>query len=477
MALVLLLLACIALRWVLVLKGGQWYHPDEFRFIFGRGVLRTLQLHQWQRFIQAALRPRHTFFNLIAAGVTAIHMGILAAQGRTAEGDFFQTLWIPALMLSLFSVGCIGMIYRVAIRAGATAVEALAAALLLGCSACFFYFSRHLLDYDASMFFLLIALELALQPGSRWRSGWTGLMCGIGFLTYMGHWAFTLVVLGMHLYRLPSARRWSHGLAMAYGFAFLPVLFTIATGAIGDEPWLLAAKGIADRGTDGDFNEGWSLPWAYLWSAEHGVLLLWVFLGAWQWRLSRRSQSPPRLQWMVPLLTIYGLLVLGSNVMHYNVVYGRIAREMVPLACLMAAQPLGHLISLGKPGGAGAILLVAVAMAAFNFRAPLSLSFPLDIRRQVEAEHGPVQRAFTIAGNAVPSPQPKSPLCLVNDDYIFACDGLQAPPAGRVLDSWPHPLTYTPYLFEGYRPETRDFLQRADLHILLIELSPTASPK
>src|SRR5258705_11511624 len=60
------------------------------------------------------------------------------------------------------------------------------------------------------------------------------------------------------------------------GFAIVPlviVLVELATGA----PLLFSGmRRLAGTVTDGYAPEGFSLPWAYLWHAEHVLLLVWL---------------------------------------------------------------------------------------------------------------------------------------------------------------------------------------------------------
>src|SRR5258705_11214625 len=82
------------------------------------------------------------------------------------------------------------------------------------------------------------------------------------------------------------------------GFAIVPlviVLVELATGA----PLLFSGmRRLAGTVTDGYAPEGFSLPWAYLWHAEHVLLLVWLaaplFVGPHptHWNGPRRRSGP-----------------------------------------------------------------------------------------------------------------------------------------------------------------------------------------
>src|SRR5262249_9115209 len=130
----------------------------------------------------------------------------------------------------------------------------------------------------ASMALALLALWIGLadRPGLG-RSALAGAVAGLAFLTYYGHWLLALAVTAIHVFRgLPStAAVTRRGLAAGLGFAApAPLIILLAVARGSDFPVRLF--NFSGTVTQGDFSEGWSLPWAYLWHAEHGLLLAWT---------------------------------------------------------------------------------------------------------------------------------------------------------------------------------------------------------
>ncbi|AGA28480.1 glycosyltransferase family 39 protein [Singulisphaera acidiphila] len=488
-----LLLVAWCLRVVLVLRGGQCYFPDETRYFQCWGVLEHLARGELGGACDVVVGSvAHCFYTVLCCGPAVVQCGVAWLGGRPIRWVIVRDwLSVSALVLSLASVVCIGLTYAVARRAGGDRREGLAAALLMACSSSMFYYARHLLPYDASMALALLALWIGLgkHPGPA-RSAWAGAVAGLAFLTYYGYWLMAVAVTAIHvLGGWPSwggvARR---GLAAGLGFVApvaLVLLLAVARGS--DLPAsLLRFPGTV---TQGDFKEGWSLPWVYLWHAEHGLLLVWglgapailLFAG----RASRNASGRVRgLRWLATAFSLYLVLAAGSTGMERMVVYGRLARQVVPFFCLGTACALTRLLD-GRPLGRGVILgtLVLLAQAAFNFGAPLALHYPGDVLRRVEAIYGPVARGLTFEGPRLDHGIPDDPFrsherpgaelganyLMLNAQFLYPIEGLRAPPRGEILVRVPHPEGFFPYQYEGFGGRERALLRAGQTVMELID--------
>ena len=474
--LILILAASFALRVVLVLRGGQLYFPDEGRYfrsvqfvtLFAGGDLEGA----FRLILSAA---DHTGFALLGIIPAAIQYGIERLFGAPPE----KTLWLPALFLSMMSVLCIALVAAIARRAGAGEKEALIAALLMASAASMFYFSRHLVPYDLSFAIALFAFWLGLDARAGFvRSFSCGVLAGFAFLTYNGYWLIAVLAgfIPILWANRSISRIITRGIAVGLGFVLFPVLLTLGTILIGMTPFVSAMTQFAGTVDQGTFSEGWSLPWEYFWDAEHGLLLLWaagvafvIWLG-----LRHREQVPARAYlWMGVAAAIYLPLSIGSTGLDKFVVYGRLAREMVPFLSLLTALAISYLWErlqfTRRLIGVGAIFLVM--QVALNFWQPLIQQFPDDIVRSVQATYGPVGRALTVKGPPVfgYDPKLKPQYVLLNAQYIYPISGTRKPPAGRIVLQAAHPLEYLPYEFEGLDPGERAILQSTDISMRLIE--------
>ena len=148
------------------------------------------------------------------------------------------------------------------------------------------------------------------------------------------------------------------------------------TVVCGLKPYVVAMAEFSHKVTTnkmGDYSEGWSLPWAYLWHGEHGLLLLFALAAVvvvWS-AIRRRPALPGRaLCWLGVAAGIYLLLVVASTGLERYVVYGRTARQIVPLMCLMTACVLcaGPFAGwLKKKWLLGGLLLLFLIQVGVNF--------------------------------------------------------------------------------------------------------------
>ncbi|SIO44457.1 hypothetical protein SAMN05444166_4778 [Singulisphaera sp. GP187] len=502
--LILLLLAWCP-RIVLVLQGGQCYFPDETRYFLCWNVLGHLARVELGRAADVVVNSvAHCFYPVICCVPAAVQCTVVRLSGQSIRwGIIREWLSVSALILSLASVACIGLTYAIARRAGGDRREGLTAALIMSCSNSMFYYARHLVPYDIAMALALLALWIGLtdRPGLI-RSALAGAVAGLAFLTYYGYWLIAVVVMTIHVLRgLPSkpavVRR---GLAAGLGFVAptaLLILMAVARGA----DFLARLFSLSGTVIQGDFREGWSLPWAYLWHAEHGLLLAWVvgtpaiLLPA--GRTCRDASARARgLLWLGAAVSIYLALTAASTGVGKMVVYGRLARQVVPFLCLATACATTRVLD-GRPLGLAAVLGTAalLAQAAFNFGQPLALRFPVDVRRQVEATYGPVARGLTFVGLRLDQEVPdhsgrpvgkrettpggpdfaekighKANYLLLNAQFLYPINGLQRRPRGVTVLRIPHPAGFLPYQYEGFGPRERAILRSRQTVIELIDI-------
>jgi hypothetical protein len=481
--LLLLLFACAA-RWSLVYRGGQTYWPDEGRYWRSLVVVEQFSSSGIRAAVDALLdSTHHTGFTVVALPAAYLHAGASRLSGKSLN----DMLWVPALVLSCASVVAIALTYGISLRAGSGKTEAMLAAGLFACAHTMFYYSRHLFPYDSSIALALGGLWIALGPSKPGlRSFLAGVFCGGAFVVYNGYWHLVLVVLILQAVQGATTRNESYRrlcFGVAGGAVFPVILLLLATWR--RIPFLTNWIAFSETVTLGDFAEGWRLPWQYLWHTEHGLLILLMTGTALAVRKAIRLEGPNRRRgawWVFAAMLVYGLLVLSSSVIHLFVVYGRMARAMVPFLCLSAAfglvEMVGGRIGIRRRVVAISVLLVLV-QAGWNAYQPLVQTFPAEIRREVRARYGAVACAITIAGApplAMINPEAAAAgeatpgrYVLVNAQHLYPVKGLLPAPSGRVVFQTPHPLAYRPYQYAGFTPGERALLSEADLSMMLID--------
>jgi len=476
-ALLVLLGLAFALRVVLVLRGGQLYFPDE-----------GTHLNESLSFVSRLARgdaggaldmlvetKAHPVFLLLGSLPTVVQFVLQSSFGLSPRA----TLWIPALMLSLMSVCCIALTAAIVRRAGGPEREALIAAVLMASATSLLYFSRHLVPYDLALALALFALwtGLDVQP-SFTRSLVCGVLAGLAFFAYYGYLPIAAIAGLIHVLWgkrniLEIVKR---GSAFALGFVLLPLLLTIASIARGATPFVLEMAHFTESVNQGTFSEGALLPWAYLWETERGVLLVWAAgaLAIIGLAARRRELALSRgALWLAVAVGAYLPLAIGSTGLERFVVYGRLARQMVPFFCLATAFVLDHLADQWQVKRQwvwlGAILLTA--QVVFNFWPPLTQQFPVDFERHVAETYGPVGRALTVKGPPVFGYDASKSFryVLLNGQYLYPISGTRTPPKGEIVLQAAHPLEFLPYQYEGLDPEERAMVRSVDLSMRVID--------
>lgn len=403
-ALVSVAAVSILLRIDLVLRGGQYYWPDEGRILRSWVVLKFLMLKKPGETLNYILHiepytPSHWFYTVLAIPFALLEAAYTRLRGVPLNTESVKSyLWVMALGTCLFSVACILLVYLIAKRVGASERECLTAALFMATSTAIFYYSRHLFSYDAGMALALLALWLGLKQGPLSRSFACGLVAGLAFSTYNGYWPLAGLALVVHtLYFRPTlVEFFKRSLIAGSGLVLPYVLLEVLTRLRGMPSYILGMRGFMGAETMGSFEEGWKFPAVYLWDCEHLILIVWIVLAV---LAVRRSWL-----WLSLLFTAYLFLALPSH-LHVVVVYGRTARQLVPFLCLAAAYGISK---LPKPLAATVVLLV-VGQFAVNIAVPFRQHFP---------------------------------------PFLGPHDA--------------HPLAWLPYQDEGYPPEVRAAFRRGD---------------
>lgn len=437
------------LRVLLILAGGQSYWPDEDRYERSRVGAAAIAAGDGDLARRALSQPDHILFGVL---------GLLPASLERVTG---RDPRIPALFFALFSVASILLVYGVMRRLGEGARASCLGAALFALSTTQLYYSRHLLPYDASMAFALLALYVGM---AETRSLRPAVLCGLlscaTFLTYNGYWLLSGVALLTPLLGGErTGRSLAKRLAVATGAFLLPLA---AIGAFGGH---LLRDWVSFSGTvaQGRYAEGWRLPLAYLWRAEHGIAILWALgLTCAAWKLARGERSRVLVSGVVGFASIYAGLVLMSVGLERMVVYGRQVRQLVPFACIVTAAVLARIwtSSLTSPRGraaplVAAVLAAVVVQAAANFHQPLTQVFPPEFRRLAEP----------VAARA------NAPTLLLFAEHIYPAPA-PAPVTGPVLLARPHPLQFLPYQYEGYTPGQRAALRNTDIRMRLVLAAP-----
>jgi hypothetical protein len=434
------------LRFVLIFSGGQFYWPDEGRYQEVRESVAALAAHDRAAAIKAFEEPAHVLFKALAA----VPAGVELLRGEDPR--------IPACVFGVFSVVNIWLVVKIARRLDAGRYESLLAATLFAASSSFVYYSRHVLPYDLAMTFGLLSLHAGTARNGSWCSSLCcGLWAACAFLTYAGYWTLGGAACVIHVLDAPGLRNGARravlaGVALGGALGIVMLIYTWFEMPLVQN--LLAFAGTVTQGIPG---EGWRLPLEYLWHAEHLLLVLWLATLAWciyDWRF----QPPERTvkAGVVGIAFVYGALAICSVALNVFVVYGRLARQLVPFFCLITATVLMNCTQRAAIRARIVALIAAatIIQAAVNFSAPLTQQFPAEFKRRGEAI---AERAGVY-----------EPIAVYTHHINGAPEPFTMPPGYRELAAARHPLQFLPYQYEGFTPREREALRSADIRMRVL---------
>lgn len=438
-----ILLASLVLRLVLIDSGGQFYWADEGRYRDVREDVVAAAMHVGT--IKSIDEPEHLLFKVLGAIPAAVEL----LRGEDSR--------IPATFFALFSVTNIWLVVMIARRLRAGETASLVAGTIFALSSSMFYYSRHLLPYDVAMTFGLIAVLTGSAHQPTWRAS---IACGVwaacAFLAYAGYWTLGGAACLIHVYDAESWRDAARRAVVAgVGLASALAAAGVSYAAVAASPF---EKFVAFAGTitQGRYDEGWRLPLEYLWHTEHLLLVLWLVslawcLVTWRWSWGVRSIRAG----LVGVTFVYVALVMCSVVFNLFVVYGRLARQLVPFLCLLTATVLVRAWDARPAAQRSGLAVVASAFLAVqalvNVTQPLRQQFPREFVRKVDAlaaDAGASELTTVYAHHIYPVPEP-----------------FTMTPGARVLALAPHPLQFLPYQYEGFSRAERQQLRSTDIRM------------
>jgi hypothetical protein len=448
-----ILAMCLALRVWLASTGGQGYWPDEMRYSSAARESAWQFVHGTSRdaWLQLIGQADHLLFKI--AGLPVAFLELKCGQSGPLAASWF----------GLFSVLAIWMVYAIARAAGASAREGLLATFFAAGANSLFYYCRHFFPYDLSLFLCLLALWIALKPQSWLRSILVGLAAGLGFLSYNGYWVLGGAVLVFHVLSKEKGRS-TLSRAVLSGLGLLaPIVTVILAAKLLNRDLIASFLAFSRTITQGNFGNGWSLIGEYLYSSEGVVLISWLLLISAGLKFGSNNQ---RIKlWLGFIAGLYLTLVFCSDLMRTFVVYGRIARILVPFLCLGAAAGMESLICRWKNSlGWTAILSLMAVASATHISIALRQVFPDDFLRVAKIQ-AQIKRLNT-----------PSLFRLLNVDRLWEGYVMNEPRPHTSLLQRTHPLQFAPFLYEGCSKEFRTRFKKEDISMQLITVPAVKLP-
>lgn len=459
------LLIALLMRWILIFQGGQYYFSDEQRYLTSRDVVQYLFQGKLNEAIsQLFVLPEHLGYKIL---------GIIPASLEHFTG---VSLVLPAMFFSLFSALNLYLIFLLSQRISGESNEAFFALIISTLSQSLFYYSRHLMPYDVAMSFALLSLYIGLSDRPTVKDSLICGICGLCcFVTYNGYW--TLVGLVMIIHALRNSKSFVDIVQKCFfltvGF-FLPLLGLIVVAARVGINLLTEYQSFAQTVTQGYFDEGWKLPFAYFWHTEHFLFVVLILLSVFAILTWKKYRAASVILWAGSILFVYVCLVIPSVFLHRFVVYGRLARQMMPFLILLSATGLMKISQSGSLGHKLMLLVLGFlfVQGMWNFNISYGVFYPKDFVVDAQARFSDFNFSPKRFAFGAPSICENKGYAMQNAKYFLTVPEATQPIPGTILMSALHPVNFLPYQYEGYTPEQRRAFRNAWLFMVFFKIKP-----
>jgi hypothetical protein len=334
------------------------------------------------------------------------------------------------------------------------------------------YFTRHLMPYDTAMTFGLFALFVALADRPNFK---TALACGglsfLCFITYNGYWALAALAMLVHILFKNEGMTGPvrKSLFVASGFILPAILLFLMAMSTGID-LLTEYRTFATTVSQGSYAEGGSLPFEYFWHTEHILFILMGMLAVYAMIESRGRNKSLNVAG-ASLVFIYLCLMIPSVFMQSIVVYGRLARQMMPFLAILSASGLVRL-EHNHPSGQKIVRLAFVLIfiqAAWNYSIAYNLSYPREFSREAQALYPEFIFSEKRLAFGAPTLCQNNGYVIENVKHFVTPPDPNPPVGGEVLLSAPHPDNFLPYQYEGYTYEERILFRELNLQMRLVK--------
>ena len=485
-------LVSVAFRFFLCAKGGQFFYIDEARFMNGHYLLAHISDCDWTSAIKRITSTyAHTLFIFISAiieGFRYIYVLVFVDSNAPAFllADSRIAIEVAAFLLSFASALNILLLYFVVKKSGGTNLQAIIASILLASATSNFYFSRHLLPYDTSITFALIALCFALnRSNSKYNSVLTGLFCGLTTLTYNGYWTISALVWVILIIRSGDrlTKKFEHGIiSLLSGISPIILLHVISllyggNYLTGMQDWLIATK----ANQYGDIGIGWKVLISYLWDSE-GIVSIIYFISVLSaiyffFKYRKLELNYKDIGFFSILFIIFTLLFL-CDFLKSSVLYGRTIKQITPFFCIALSFPVSVFIENLKSPKQRIFVLVLVLFFGFqilfNFNKCLNLEFPENFISNSNSQQKEYSNMADLTGPNITNTDFNSSLssfAVINaQTFVPPFTGYRSIPIKEVLLESDHPYNFKPYQYIHYNEQERNQLRQLQLKMKFVEL-------
>jgi hypothetical protein len=214
------------------------------------------------------------------------------------------------------------------------------------------------------------------------------------------------------------------------------------------------------------------LPFEYFWHTEHFLILILGLLSTYAIIHMIGRKETNGIWWIAGIFFVYACLSIFSVYFQSFVVYGRLARQLMPFLILLSAIGLVQLSGNRPPMRlvANIIMALIVVQGLWNYSYSFGLSYPREFSTTAqtiykEFSFSPKRMAF-----GAPTRCQNNGYVMENAKYFLAAPQNDPGIKGTVLLSHPHPINFWPYQYEGYPPQQRQQFRNTDLRMVFYKV-------
>ncbi len=372
---IVVFLLIILSRILLFRTDSVYFFPDEIRYHYlslaaEKSLSQNSILPYLQSIFTLAARPGFGITHAVPAfldhNTGQITQLIPPYQADFVPQAFFGNIWNYGINILLLLV-----IYRF-LRSQASQAFALSAIFVISLCSLSLSYVRHMLPYDSSLIFLMLAVIVATNKKNVLLAG---LYSGLSQAVYPGH-SYYIAALGLtffivvlvDIYKFPFKKFLksisSFTLTFVVGFLVPLLFFELTSRLVGAESYLVTQSRLSETVTQGNFVFLGQFLTDFVMHTDGVVFLAFLLVGCilhfCYWRRGQNNFL------FIYLFISFIVLEIVSHLLHITVLYGRTLRPLLLILFLFSL--IGFETALRKIKHKNIILtLLFIVVASFSF--------------------------------------------------------------------------------------------------------------
>ncbi len=339
--LLILLLCTVVLSKLFVLGKGYLSFPDEYRHFAAQDAVEAIRNgnvnNAAKKLFEVQGRP-----GLVIAGILPASFQVFWANLSLTSYNSASSAWFIYIYNFLIFIGIIYYLYRITVLLCFPKEYSLFSIILYASTLNSYIYLRHVLPYDTSLLFGLMAFYLLLfyrENNKKTILFKASLALSFSFLIYPGYFPLVFVFFICWLLIIFKMKAsffglLKNGISVLFVF-FIPLGLIELLSLIQNTSYFTDAGALSKTITQGSFEEGFTFLFKYLWQVESGIGLIYI-LGITTiimlivvLKIEKKDISEVRCFFISLLLgfLIYALMVV---VFHKMVFYARILHQFIP---------------------------------------------------------------------------------------------------------------------------------------------------